>query len=118
MYELVFWKYIDGVYLNNHLVYEAILNNEIVEGLDEIPIIIILNRIQNSFSDWEKVDENSWKNSIGSGAFQIKFTAQSVKIDCYGTQGKHMEMLVNIIEEFKYLLYDQQIPIRYDEFQE
>jgi len=118
MYELVFWKYIDGVYLNNHLVYEAILNNEIVEGLDEIPIIIILNRIQNSFSDWEKVDENSWKNSIGSGAFQIKFTAQSVKIDCYGTQGKHMEMLVNIIEEFKYLLYDPQIPIRYDEFQE
>ena len=118
MYELVFWKYVEGVYLNNHLVYEALLNNQVVIGLEEIPVSIILNRIQNVFSDWDKIDENSWNNTKGSGAFQIKVTNQSIKIDCYGTQGKHMDLIVNVLEEFNCPLYDPQIPIRHDEFME
>ncbi len=118
MYELVFWKYLDGVYLNNHLVYEAIIENELLDGLEEIPGLIILNRIQNLFSHWDKIDNNSWKNANGNGAFQINFTNQSLKIDCYGTEGKHMDKLVGILEEFKCPLYDPQIPIRYDEFTE
>jgi hypothetical protein len=116
MYELLFWNYKEGIYLNHHLVYEAIDENELVDGLEELPVEVILNRINKVFSNWEKVDDSSWKNITGQGAFHVKTTMQSVKIDCYGTNGKTMDQLVDIMEEFKCPLYDPQVPARYDEF--
>lgn len=118
MYELLFWKYQDGIYLNHHLVYEAIIEEQEVEGLEELPVTVILNRINTLFSQWEKVDENSWKNNKGKGAFQIKTTPQSVQIDCYGTEGKIMNQLVDALAEFNCPLYDPQVPERYDEMSE
>ncbi|MBW4359954.1 hypothetical protein [Flavobacterium taihuense] len=118
MYELLFWKYLDEVYLNHHEVYEAIDDQQEVEGLEELPITVIMNRINSVFSTWEKVDENSWKNPNGKGAFHVKTTPQSVKIDCYGTEGKTMNLLVDTMAEFKCPLYDPQVPERYDEMTE
>jgi hypothetical protein len=118
MYELLFWKYLDEVYLNHHEVYEAIDEQQEVEGLEALPITVILNRINSVFSSWEKVDENSWKNTNGKGAFHIKTTSQSIKIDCYGTEGKTMNLLVDTMAEFKCPLYDPQVPERYDEMSE
>ena len=118
MYELVFWNYQEEVYLNHHLVYEAIEAKEMVDGLENLPVDVILNRIANVFSTWEKVDASSYKNTNGSGAFHITNTPQSIKIDCYGTEGKSMDLLVDILQEYKCPLYDPQIPARYDEFHE
>ncbi len=118
MYELLFWRYLDEIYLNNQEVYEALLEKQEVEGLEILPIQLILNRISSVFSQWEKVDDNSWKNNTGKGAFQIITTPQSIKIDCYGTEGKTMNKLVDILEEFKCPLYDPQVPERYDELSE
>jgi hypothetical protein len=115
MYELLFWKYLDEVYLNHHEVYEAIDEQLEVEGLEELPVDVIINRINSVFSDWERIDENSWKNSNGKGAFHVKTTPQSIKIDCYGTEGKTMNLLVDTMAEFKCPLYDPQVPQRYDE---
>ena len=66
MYELLFWEYQEGIYLNHHEVYEAILEGEIIVGLENIPQQVIHNRIATVFKDWEKVDENSWKRRISS----------------------------------------------------
>ena len=118
MYELLFWRYLEEVYLNHHEVYEALLEKEEVEGLEKLPVEVILNRINSVFSSWEKVDENSWQNNTGKGAFQIITTLQSLKIDCYGTEGKTMNKLVDVLEEFKCPLYDPQVPERYDEMSE
>jgi len=118
MYELLFWKYLDEVYLNHHLVYEALVEKESVEGLEELPIQVILNRIASVFSKWEKVDEYSFKNKEGVGAFHIITTPQSIQINCYGTEGKTMNKLCEIMEEFKCPLYDPQVPQRYDEMAE
>ncbi|MNF63738.1 hypothetical protein D3C84_454460 [compost metagenome] len=118
MYELIFWRYQDGIYLNHQLVYEALVEEEIVEGLEDLPVTVIMNRINSVFSNWEKVDENSWKNPNGKGAFQVKTTPQSIQIDCYGTEGKTMNLLVDTLEEFKCPLYDPQVPERYDEMNE
>ena len=115
MYELVFWKYLEGVYLNHQIVYEALMEEETVEGLETLPVGVIINRIASVFSKWERVDDNSWKNPNGKGAFQVKTTSQSVQIDCYGTEGKSMDVLVGVLEEYKCPLYDPQIPERYDE---
>jgi hypothetical protein len=119
MYELVFWKYLEEIYLNHHEVYETILEEPAeIEGLEMLPVQVILNRIASVFSKWEKVDDASWKNNSGVGAFHIRTTPQSIKIDCYGTEGKTMDTLVNIMEEFKCPLYDPQVPERYDEMSE
>jgi hypothetical protein len=118
MYELLFWQYQEGIYLNHHLVYESIDEQQEVEGLETLPVTVILNRFNTVFSKWEKVDENSWKNPNGKGAFQIKTTPQSIKIDCYGTEGKTMNLLVETMAEFKCPLYDPQVPERYDEMSE
>jgi hypothetical protein len=119
MYELVFWKYLEEIYLNHHEVYETILEEPAeIEGLEVLPVQVILNRIASVFSKWEKVDDASWKNNSGVGAFHIRTTPQSIKIDCYGTEGKTMDTLVNIMEEFKCPLYDPQVPERYDEMSE
>ena len=115
MYELVFWKYLEGVYLNHQIVYEALMEEETVEGLETLPVGVIINRIASVFSKWERVDDNSWKNPNGKGAFQVKTTSQSVQIDCYGTEGKSMDILVGVLEEYKCPLYDPQIPERYDD---
>ena len=118
MYELLFWKYLEGVYLNHQEVYESLEEEAPIDGLEELPIQLILNRIASVFSKWEKVDDTSWKNSNGVGAFQVKTTPQSIQIDCYGTEGKTMDKLVDIMEEFKCPLYDPQVPERYDEMTE
>lgn len=118
MYELVFWRYKDEIYLNNQEVYEKLVDKEVIEGLEELSVQVIVNRISNAFSKWEKVDENSFKNPNGVGAFHIITTNQSVQINCYGTKGKDMEKLCEILEEYKCPLYDRQIPLRYDEFAE
>ena len=118
MYELLFWKYLDEVYLNHQEVYEALEVEPTVQGLEELPVQVILNRIGSVFSKWEKVDDSSWKNSSGLGAFHVRTTSQSIQIDCYGTQGKTMDTLVGIMEEFKCPLYDPQVPARYDEMYE
>ena len=116
MYELIFWSYLDQVYLNHHEVYEKLCDGEMVDGLENLATGVIINRIENVFSTWEKLDKDSWKNSHGAGAFQIKITQQSVKIDCYGTDGKTMDLIVSTMDEFKLPLYDPQVPARYDEY--
>jgi len=118
MYELLFWKYGEGVYLNNQEVYEALDDEHPVDGLEQLPTGVILNRINSVFSKWERVDEFSWKNNTGPGAFCVKTTPISVKIECYGTVGTTMDQLVDIMEEFKCPLYDPQVPARYDELHE
>ena len=118
MYELIFWQYLDEVYLNHQIVYEALLEDETVEGLEILPVQVIMNRIASVFSKWEKVDADSWKNPTGKGAFQVKTTPQSIQIDCYGTEGKTMDKLVSVMEEFKCPVYDPQVPARYDEMYE
>jgi hypothetical protein len=118
MYELLFWKYLDEIYLNHHEVYEALVEEQEGEGLEKLPVDVIMNRIRSVFSQWQKVDDNSWKNTAGKGAFQVITTPQSVRIDCYGTEGKTMNQLVSLMEEFKCPLYDPQVPERYDEMSE
>ncbi len=118
MYELLFWRYQEGIYLNHHLVYEALVEQEIVEGLEDLPVEVILNWLNSVFATWEKVDDSSWKNTKGKGAFQVKTTPQSIQIDCYGTDGKTMNLLADTLEEFKCPVYDPQVPVRYDEFNE
>ena len=112
-YCLNFWRYQDGVYLDNQEVYEKLSNGETIEGLEDIPISDILDRISDVFTNgWEKLDDLNWES--GNGAFQIFTTIQFIRIDCYGMEGEDMNRFIDIADEFNCPLYDPQARKRFD----
>jgi len=60
MYELVFWNYKEGIYLNHHLVYEAIAEEQLVDGLEELPITVIVTESILFFQNG-----NVWMRIVG-----------------------------------------------------
>jgi hypothetical protein len=50
----LFWKYLDEVYLNHQEVYEALEEEPKVQGLEELPVQVILNRIGTFFQNGKK----------------------------------------------------------------
>ena len=112
-YDLNFWRYKDGIYLDNQDVYEKLSNGKTIEGLEEIPISNILDRISEEFSNgWEQLDDLNWEG--GKGAFQIFTTNQFFRIDCYGMESENMNKFIDIANEFNCPLYDPQVGKRYD----
>lgn len=109
-----FWKYKENSYLDNHKVYETLCDEGNIEGLENVPVDEIREKIAKAFSDWNKVDENSFENS-NKGAFQITTTSQSVMIDCYGMDGEDMNKFIDILFEYGCPLYDPQVGERYDD---
>ena len=113
-YNLSFWKYKENSYLDNHKVYETLCDEGNIEGLENVPVDEIREKIAKAFSDWNKVDENSFENS-NKGAFQITTISQSVMIDCYGMDGEDMNKFIDILFEYGCPLYDPQVGERYDD---
>lgn len=114
-YDLDFWKYQNGTYLNHQEVYEKCSDEQIVAGLEDLPIDAILKDIQTEFVDW-KVEESTtdYENPQGKGAFQVFTTRQFVRFDCYGMAGEDMNRIIDVMIKYDCPLYDPQVPQRYD----
>ncbi|WP_111412020.1 hypothetical protein [Billgrantia lactosivorans] len=113
-YDLNFWKYNDGIALEHQVVYERLSDGKHVEGLEELPIGAMLERLKDLFADgWRQVDETTWENER-RGAFQIFTTPQFFRVDCYGMRGEDMNRLIDLGAEFGCPLYDPQAGVRFD----
>ena len=113
-YDLNFWKYKSGIYLDPQTTYSSLCEGEHVNGLEELPIEKILNRIKVIFSDgWEQLDELNWE-AVNRGAFQISTTSQMLRVDCYGMSGNDMNRFIDLGTEFECPLYDPQVRTRFD----
>lgn len=113
-YDLNFWKYKEGVYLDNQSVYEQVSEEQIIEGLEDLPIENIAKDIANAFKDWNQISDDTFENPKGKGAFQIMTTPQFVRIDCYGMGGEDMNRFIDVMLEYDCPLYDPQVPQRFD----
>ena len=51
-YNLSFWKYKENSYLDNHKVYETLCDEGNIEGLENVPVDEIREKIAKAFSDW------------------------------------------------------------------
>ena len=113
-YDLDFWKYKPGVMLDHQQVYERLSDGQQVEGLCDLPIVDILQRVKIVFTDagWEQLDELNWEGD--DGAFQIFTTPQFIRFDCYSMDGDDMNRIIDIADEFDCPLYDPQAGQRYD----
>ena len=113
-YDLNFWRYEDESAANDHqAVYERLSDGEFVEGLREISVNEILDRIAKVFSalGWTSEDEETWESE--DGAFQIDITPQFLRFDCYGMNGDDMNRLIEIGNQFGLPLYDPQVSTRF-----
>lgn len=111
---LAFWKYEDGVYLDNQLVYEnTIAEGKLIEGLQMLPINKIREKIKDDFSDWDWLDEDNFEYE-SRRAVQIQITEQAVQFDCYSVSQDDMNKLIDVMLAFGCPLYDPQIAIRFD----
>ncbi len=115
-YDLNFWKYKKNIYLNHQEVYEKCSDEEIVEGLEELPLNLIIEAIKIEFEDWKINESNNFdiENPNGDGSFQIFTTSQFVRFDCYRMNGDNMNRIIEIMDKYDCPLYDSQVSERYD----
>lgn len=112
-YDLNFWKQRPGVELDPQSIYERLSDGSQVDGLEDLPIGSIVERIAAEFAHgWERLGQQDWDSSRGS--FQIFTTPQFFRIDCYGMEGEDMNRFIDIAQEFGCPLFDPQTGVRYD----
>lgn len=115
--DLNFWKEIDeieGVEMSYREIYERLSNEEVIEGLEELPIPKILEKLQQHFSDWEISEQIYFEKD--NMAFDINYTSQFVRFDCYSVPGTIMNDIIDIMISFKCPLYDSAIDERFEIF--
>lgn len=112
-YDLDFWRYKPGVKRDHQEVYEQLSDGEHVDGLEDLPIDIITRRINEVFSDWQKLDDVTFDGG-DRGGFQLFTTSQFFRIDCYEMDGDDMNKFIDIGTEFGCPLYDPQVSERFD----
>ncbi len=113
-YDINFWKYKSGVAHDNDKVYaKACCDGGTLDELEALPTDEILKKIEQTFSDWTKLDEFNYEKPEG-GAFAISTTSQTVRFDCCGMEGDDMNTLTDILIDFGCPMYDPQISERFD----
>lgn len=114
--DLDFWKYEDKVYFNNEQVYvTACCEGEVIDGLKQLPITEIINKIKTEFSSWTFIAPDTF-DGAERGSFQIFTTSQAVRFDCYDMNHNDINLLRDIMEDFDCPLYDPLTSFRFDEF--
>lgn len=110
---LAFWNYNKGVYLDNRQVYTESCCLLAIEGLAELPIGPILDRVEQKFSDWTKLDDYHYESD--SGAFTIIAAPNAAIFDCSeGMQVKDLNKIIDIMLEFDCPCYSPEINVRFD----
>lgn len=113
-YDLNFWKYQSEIYLDSQTTYASLCDGERVEGLEDLPIEEMLDRLKVFFSDgWAQTEELNWE-ATSRGAFQVSTTPQMFRVDCYGMSDDDMNRFIDLGTEFGCPLYDPQVGTRFD----
>ena len=112
--QMAFWRYNDGVYLDNQKVYEeACCNGLTVEGLAELPTEDILRMICEKLPAYDKLDEYSFESE--KGAFELSYTNQCILFDCsWDMPMNDLNTVIDIMAAFHCPFYDPQITKRFD----
>jgi hypothetical protein len=112
-YDLNFWKQEPGVKLDARTVCERLSAGEHVEGLEDLPIEGMLEKVRQAFAvGWSQLDPVTWEAPRKS--FQVFTTPQFFRVDCGGMTGEEMNIFIDIGIEFGCPLYDPQTGQRYE----
>lgn len=113
-YVLTFWKYKKDQHQENHLeISEKCSDGEILEELETLDTAGILNDICIMFSEWKTEDNESFISPDEKSTFQIFYTSQFFRFDCYQVTGEDMNVFIDIFQKDQSSLYDPQTNKRY-----
>jgi len=112
--QLAFWKYENGIYLNNQEVYNSSCSEgKTVTGLAELPIPEILAKVKKTFREYERLDDYHYGGLEGN--FSIYTQPQSVVFDCsLRMSEKELNKIIDLMAGFGCPYYDPQIDTRFD----
>jgi hypothetical protein len=112
-YELDFWRYAPGLTLDHEKVCQQLCDGIALDALEHLPIAELLSRVNEEFSNWEKLDNVTFDGG-DRGGFQLYTTPQFFRVDCYGMNSDDMNKFIEIANEFGCPLYDRQAGKRFD----
>jgi len=111
--QLVFWKYQDGIYLDNKKVYQSICDDKTIQGLANLPVSEMKEKVKRTFSNYNMLDEQNFESANGS--FTIFENSQYVIFDCsFSMPVDDLNKIIDIMLEYDCPYYDPQIEIRFD----
>ncbi len=112
-YDLDFWKYKPGVSLDHQTTYERLSDGQVVDGLEDLPIQEMVERLHQVFSEWGQLDDHTWESDRGT--MQVYTTQQFFRVDCYGMNTDDLNKIIEVAAEFGCPLYDPQVGRRFYE---
>ncbi|MBO4450577.1 MAG: hypothetical protein J5777_08315 [Clostridiales bacterium] len=112
--QLAFWKYEDGMYLDNREVFNtACLEGRAVTGLAKLPLQDILLKVKKVFREYERFDDYTYGGLEGN--FKIHAQAQAVMFDCsLRMSDEELGKIIDLMKGFGCPYYDPQTDTRYD----
>ena len=109
--DLSFWKEKTASARSASDTYKALLNGEKLDYVSVLPTEKILGDVQNTFSDWEKIDDHNYEKS--GAAIEIFSTDQIIRFDCYSVTEADMNKIIDIMLKYDCPLYDSAIDVRF-----
>jgi hypothetical protein len=104
---LLFWKAGPNLKLSAPEVARELVWGEEVDGLIDLPIRGIIDRLRAAFPDNEE-KPGLLVGHAGEGMFEATWTWQHVKVDCRGLAAVDRERLIEAIEAFDCMAFESQ----------
>lgn len=103
--QLLFWKSGPNLKLSAPEVARELVWGEDVEGLIDLPIREVIDRLRTEFADHEE-KPGLLVVRAGEGTFEATWSWQFIKVDCRNLAAADRERLINAIEEFDCMAYE------------
>ena len=104
-HQLLFWRPGPSLKLSPAETARELVWGEEVDGLIDLPIREIIDRLKAEFADHE--EKSGLLNARAeAGSFQVTWSWQYVRIDCQDVPTTAREQLIDIIESFDCMAYE------------
>jgi len=102
---LMFWKPGPGVKLSAPEVGRELVWGEEVEGLIDLPVREIIDKLKAEFRQHEE-KSGLLTGQAGGGSFEATWTWQHVRVECRDLPAGDRERLIDAIESFDCMAYE------------
>ncbi len=112
-YDLVFWKQTSACTKPPLEIYEALMEEQHVGGLEPLPISAIVSRVEQRFSSLTRDGGLVFWDDEERGMFELYVSDQHVHFCCRQLINEDMNTIIDIAAEFGCPLFDPQLNQRF-----
>ena len=105
--QLLFWKPGPGIKLSEPEIARELIWGEEVEGLIDLPVREIIDRLKADFPQHEE-KSGLLVGHAATGTFEATWSWQHVRVECHDLPASERERLIDAVESFDCMAYDPQ----------